>query len=156
MNYNTAIKLLDLDKESINESSIKKKYKFMALKYHPDKNKSINATNKFSEIKDAYEYLMKYEGHMDIDDEYFEEEKDDKNYNSLLYQFINIILNEIKRALKRGDGVELRNFGTFRIKTQKASIRRNPKTGEKVAVPEKKVISWKMSKEMFKNINNEE
>lgn len=94
MNYNTAIKLLDLDKESINESSIKKKYKFMALKYHPDKNKSINATNKFSEIKDAYEYLMKYEGHMDTDDEYFEEEKDDKNYNSLLYQFINTILNE--------------------------------------------------------------
>ena len=55
-----------------------------------------------------------------------------------------------------GDGVELRNFGTFRVKTQKASIRRNPKTGEKVAVPEKKVISWKMSKEMFKKINNEE
>ena len=70
--------------------------------------------------------------------------------------FIILFLNQIKRALKRGDGVELRNFGTFRIKTQKASIRRNPKTGEKVAVPEKKVISWKMSKEMFKNINNEE
>ena len=73
MNYNTAIKLLDLDKELINESSIKKKYKFMALKYHPDKNKSINATNKFNEIKDAYEYLMRYGGHMDIDDEYFED-----------------------------------------------------------------------------------
>ncbi len=72
-----------------------------------------------------------------------------------LEKFTNIILNEIKRALKRGDGVELRNFGTFRVKTQKSSIRRNPRTGEKVAVPEKKVIAWKMSQEMFKKINNE-
>ena len=83
-----------------------------------------------------------------------------KNYPNFLQKdlkiFTNIILTEIKRALRRGDGVELRNFGTFRVKTQKPSIRRNPKTGEKVAVPEKKVISWKMSKEMFKKINNEE
>ena len=73
-----------------------------------------------------------------------------------LSKFTDIILNEIKRSLKRGDSVELRGFGRFSIKTQKSSIRRNPKTGEKVAVPEKKVISWKMSKEMFKKINNEE
>ena len=72
-----------------------------------------------------------------------------------LEKMIDIILNEIKRALKRGDGVELRNFGTFRTRIQKSSIRRNPKTGEKVAVPEKKVIGWKMSKEMFKKINND-
>ena len=69
---------------------------------------------------------------------------------------VNIILNEIKRALRRGDRVELRGWGTLSVKTQKSSIRRNPKTGEKVAVSEKKVISWKMSKEMFKKINNEE
>mgnify|MGYP001219235777 FL=1 len=83
-----------------------------------------------------------------------------KNYPNFLQKdlskFIDIILNEIKRSLRRGDGLELRNFGTFRVRTQKASIRRNPKSGEKVAVPEKKVISWKMSKEMFKKINNEE
>jgi len=83
-----------------------------------------------------------------------------KNYPNFLQKdlkiFTNIILTEIKRALRRGDGVELRNFGTFRVKTQKPSIRRNPKSGEKVAVPEKKVISWKMSKDMFKKINNEE
>ena len=73
-----------------------------------------------------------------------------------LEKFSNIIFNEIRGALRRGEGVELRNFGTLRVKIQKASIRRNPKTGQKVAVPEKKVISWKMSKEMFKKINNEE
>ena len=79
------------------------------------------------------------------------------NFNSKdLDKLVSIILNEIKKALRRGDGVELRNFGTFRTKIQKSSIRRNPKTGEKVAVPEKKVIAWKMSKEMFKKINNEE
>ena len=72
-----------------------------------------------------------------------------------LSKFTDIILNEIKRSLRHGDSVELRGFGRFSIKTQKASIRRNPKTGEKVAVPEKKVISWKMSKDMFKKINNE-
>ena len=76
--------------------------------------------------------------------------------NNDLERLITIVLNEIKRALRRGDGVELRNFGTFRTKIQKSSIRRNPKTGEKVAVPEKKVIAWKMSKEIFKKINNEE
>ena len=73
-----------------------------------------------------------------------------------LEKMVFVILNEIKRALKRSEGVELRNFGTWRVKTQKASIRRNPKTSEKIAVPAKKVISWKMSKEMFKKINNNE
>ena len=73
-----------------------------------------------------------------------------------LTKVVEIILKEIQNSLSKNEGVELRNFGTFRTNIQKASIRRNPKTGEKVAVPEKKVISWKMSKEMFKKINNEE
>ena len=73
-----------------------------------------------------------------------------------LKKFTNIILDEIKQALKRGDRVELRGFGVFSTNIQKARISRNPKTGEKVAVPEKKVISWKMSKEMFKKLNDEE
>ena len=73
-----------------------------------------------------------------------------------LEKFTDIILNEIKRALRRGDRVELRGWGTLSVKTQKSSIRRNPKTGEKVAVPEKKVIRWKQSKDIFKKINNEE
>ena len=72
-----------------------------------------------------------------------------------LSKLVDIILNEIKRALRRGDSVELRGFGRFSVKTQKSSIRRNPKTGEKVAVPEKKVIRWKQSKDLFKKINNE-
>ena len=73
-----------------------------------------------------------------------------------LSKFIDIILNEIKYALKRGDRVELRNnFGVFFTNIQKKSIRRNPKTGEKVDVPEKKTINWKMSKEIFNKLNDE-
>ena len=66
-----------------------------------------------------------------------------------------IILSEIKRSLKREERVEIRGWGSLSIRNQKQSIRRNPKTGNKVAVPAKKVIYWKMSKEMFKKINNE-
>ena len=73
-----------------------------------------------------------------------------------LSRLVDIILNEIKRALRRGDRVELRGWGTLSVKTQKSSIRRNPKTNEKVAVQEKKVIRWKQSKDLFKKINNEE
>ena len=73
-----------------------------------------------------------------------------------LSKFIDIILNEIKRALKRGDRVELRGFGVFSTNIQKASIRRNPRTGEKVNVLAKRTIKWKMSKDLFKKLNNEE
>ena len=61
----------------------------------------------------------------------------------------------MKNTLKRDEGVELRNLGTFRTNIQKASLRRNPKTGEKVNVPQQKTIKWKMSKDLFKKINNE-
>ena len=73
-----------------------------------------------------------------------------------LEKFTNIILVEIKRALKRGDRVELRGFGVFSTKVQKARISRNPRTGEKVNTPQKKTIHFKMSKDLFKKMNNEE
>ena len=82
-----------------------------------------------------------------------------KSYTNFLTRDLNkvveIILKEIKETLNRGERVELRNFGTFRVNTQKASIRRNPKTGEKVNVPDKRTIKWKMSKDLFKKLNNE-
>ena len=71
-----------------------------------------------------------------------------------LEKFTNIILNEIKRALKKGERVELRGFGVFSTNIQKARISRNPKTGEKVNTPEKKTIHFKMSKDLFKKLNN--
>ena len=71
-----------------------------------------------------------------------------------LDKVVSVVLNEVKQALKRGDRVELRGFGIFSTNTQKARISRNPKTGEKVNTPEKKIIHFKMAKEMFKKLNN--
>ena len=73
-----------------------------------------------------------------------------------LEKVVSVILNEIKQTLKRGDRVELRGFGIFSTNIQKARISRNPKTGEKVDTPEKKTIHFKMAKEMFKKLNNDE
>jgi integration host factor subunit beta len=73
-----------------------------------------------------------------------------------LEKFTNIILDEIRQSLKRGDRVELRGFGVFSTNIQKARISRNPKTGEKVNTPQKKTIHFKMAKELFKKLNNEE
>ena len=73
-----------------------------------------------------------------------------------LEKIVSVILSEIKQALKRGDRVELRGFGMFSTNIQKARISRNPKTGEKVNTPQKKTIHFKMAKEMFKKLNNDE
>ncbi len=72
-----------------------------------------------------------------------------------LIKFTDIVLNQIKTSLKKGDRVELRNFGIFSTNTQKARISRNPKTGEKVNTPEKKTIHFKMAKDLFKKLNDE-
>ena len=73
-----------------------------------------------------------------------------------LDKVVSVVLNEIKQALKRGDRVEFRGFGMFSTNIQKARISRNPKTGEKVNTPEKKTIHFKMAKEMFKKLNDDE
>ena len=73
-----------------------------------------------------------------------------------LNKFLDILLIEIKQALYRGERVEFRGFGIWSTHVQKARISRNPKTGEKIETPEKKTIHFKMSKELFKKINNNE
>ena len=83
-----------------------------------------------------------------------------KNYPNFLKKdlekFTNIILSEIKRSLQRGERVELRNFGVFYSKIQKARISRNPKTGEKIHTPEKRIIHFKMSKDLFNKLNKDD
>ena len=82
-----------------------------------------------------------------------------KNYPNFLKKdldkFTNIILKEIKISLKRGERVELRGFGIFSTKIQKARLSRNPKTNKKIDTPEKKTIHFKMSKDLFKILNDE-
>ena len=73
-----------------------------------------------------------------------------------LSKLLDIILNEIENALKKGERVELRDIFTLETRIQKARISRNPKTNEKIETPKKKTIHFKMSKEWFKKINNNE
>ena len=73
-----------------------------------------------------------------------------------LEKFLNIVLNEIKKSLKRGERVEIRGFGIWSTNIQKARISRNPKTGEKIQTPEKKTIHFKMAKALFNKLNNNE
>ena len=77
-------------------------------------------------------------------------------YKKDIEKVLDIILNEIKGSLKRGDRVEFRGFGSWSSNIQKARVSRNPKTGENVNTPEKKTINFKMHKDLFKKINNEE
>ncbi len=51
-------------------------------------------------------------------------------------------------SLGRGEKVELRNFGIFKIKTRKGRLGRNPRTGTGVSIPDKKVVSFKAGMKM--------
>ena len=72
-----------------------------------------------------------------------------------LSKLVEIILSQIEDALARKERVELRDIFTLETKVQKARISRNPKTNEKVNVPEKKTVQFKMSKKWFNKLNNE-
>ena len=52
-------------------------------------------------------------------------------------------LDAIVESLERGETVELRNFGVFKVKTRRGRVGRNPRTGQEVQVPEKKVVVFK-------------
>ena len=81
-----------------------------------------------------------------------------KTYPNLLKKdlekFFEIFIDEIKIALKNNERVELRGWGVFATKNQKERASRNPKSGEKVIVKKKKNISFKMSKDLFNEIND--
>ena len=52
-------------------------------------------------------------------------------------------LDAVVESLERGETVELRNFGVFKVKTRRGRVGRNPRTGQEVQVPEKKVVVFK-------------
>jgi len=58
----------------------------------------------------------------------------------------------IVEALSKGDTVELRNFGVFKVKVRKPRVGRNPKTGATVPIPEKRVVSFKSGMVMKKKV----
>ena len=70
-----------------------------------------------------------------------------------LTKVIDIILKEIKGSLDRNEGVELRGFGAFSVKTRDARVGRNPRTGEAVSVDQKKVPFFKTGKLLRDRLN---
>ena len=65
----------------------------------------------------------------------------------------NIVFKEIVNAISSGQRVELRHFGSFVPKIRKARVARNPRTGDKIFIKEKKVPVFKMSKQMRIKLN---
>lgn len=105
MNIQIALELLNISLDEINITDlsidyIKKKFHKMALKYHPDKNKDSNATNKFQKINEAYDYLLKnvcineVEKDLNTYDTFVSSSiiKDPNNYTEILSSFISSII----------------------------------------------------------------
>lgn len=61
-------------------------------------------------------------------------------------------LDTIVEALAKGETVELRNFGIFKVKSRKSRVGRNPKTGVTVPIPEKRIVSFKSGMIMKKRV----
>jgi len=61
---------------------------------------------------------------------------------------VNGFISTLKEALMNGENVEIRGFGTFRVKKKKPRIARNPRTNEKVEVPERYVPHFKPSRDL--------
>lgn len=69
---------------------------------------------------------------------------------------VNGVFSSIKDALKTGDKVEIRGFGSFKIREKNSKLGRNPKTGDKVEVPSKNVPYFKPGKEIKELLINAE
>jgi integration host factor subunit beta len=67
---------------------------------------------------------------------------------------VNILFNSITEALSQGDKVELRGFGSFRIRRRNPREGRNPKTGDAVHIPAKRVPFFKAGKELREMVDN--
>jgi integration host factor subunit beta len=66
---------------------------------------------------------------------------------------VDTVFENITEALSKGDKVELRGFGSFRIRQRNSRKGRNPKTGDAVSVPEKKVPFFKVGKRLRELVN---
>jgi len=69
---------------------------------------------------------------------------------------VETIFESIIESLQKGDKIEIRGFGSFRTRERRGRVGRNPKTGEKVEVPAKKIPFFKPSKELKDFVNSVE
>ncbi len=68
---------------------------------------------------------------------------------------VNVVFRSIVDAIKREEKVELRGFGCFKVKTKRARKGRNPRTGEEIDIPPKRVPYFKPGKDMKEAVNRE-
>ena len=66
---------------------------------------------------------------------------------------VNLIVDNMRRALTRGDRIEIRGFGSFVVKDYDSYWGRNPKTGEKIWVNAKRLPAFKVGKELRERLN---
>ena len=66
---------------------------------------------------------------------------------------VNTVFTSIVEALQHDDKIELRGFGSFRVRKRRSRQGRNPKTGDRVEVPEKRIPYFKPGKELKDLIN---
>ncbi len=66
---------------------------------------------------------------------------------------VNVFFASIIESLKEGEGIELRGFGSFRLRQRRARKGRNPKTGESVNVPPKTIVYFKVGKDLKEALN---
>jgi integration host factor subunit beta len=68
---------------------------------------------------------------------------------------VNTVFDSIAQSLREGEKIELRGFGSFRIRRRGPRIGRNPKTGDQVRVPPKRIPYFKPGKELKELLNSE-
>jgi DNA-binding protein HU-beta len=68
-------------------------------------------------------------------------------------EVVNLVFETIEGNLQRGEKVSIVSFGTFEVKTSKARMGRNPKTGEYISIPEKRSVKFKVGKGLKELIN---
>jgi integration host factor subunit beta len=72
-----------------------------------------------------------------------------------LERALNIVLDEIIKAIAKSDNVQIRGFGSFKNRQLKTRIGRNPKDGSRIEIPAKQSVQWKISKELFQKLNQD-
>jgi integration host factor subunit beta len=67
---------------------------------------------------------------------------------------VNCVFDAMAEALQRGEGIEIRGFGSFTVRKYKAYEGRNPRTGQPVPVPAKRLPFFKVGKDLKELVNN--
>lgn len=89
--------------------------------------------------------------------EFFEQAKKDLNLSDKQYHdLVNKIFSSISESLIKGENVKIRGFGTFKITNYKARNGRNPKTGENIRIPAKRVIKLNVAKDLKNEVQKYE